>query len=296
MIRARLLAADTLSLLGQLPGFVAGLISSALIAVPLYLRQKREAAASERRIILAIQQQQRGGELVPGSPAQLIASTISEATGRQEELLAEFKELSETLSRLVRERKIDSALPIAQPYTAVARALATQSAERQLGTPGSDLTLTFDAIRRTHASLFPRGYELAGTPRQSAVWVGQPGISRADATFLPPDASQVPAKLAELLDDWNARAGSLPAAPARERMRAIADFHHRFVSIHPFLDGNGIVARLLSARQMQGLFGAGPDSLESSHEYISALRSADQGNLEPLINYFDSQMASRTAG
>jgi fido (protein-threonine AMPylation protein) len=63
--------------------------------------------------------------------------------------------------------------------------------------------------------------------------------------------------------------------------------HHRFTQIHPFQDGNGRVARALASLVFlkDGLF---PLVIRESdrREYISALESADDGNLLPLTTLF----------
>ena len=75
--------------------------------------------------------------------------------------------------------------------------------------------------------------------------------------------------------------------------------HHRFTLIHPFTDGNGRVARCLA---VLALLKADWLPLVITHrqrnEYISALRSADDGNLKPLVELIDllQREAIREAG
>lgn len=284
-------AVEGLSILGQLPGFLVGLLSSACIAVPLYLKQKREAAESERRIILAIQKQQQQ----EAGLAEMIVSTTGELSGQHEALLGQFRELKEQFDRVVKDAKYDRALPLAQPYTAVARALAAEAARRQLSQSSETLELSVDLIRRVHASLFPAGFELAGQLRNARVWVGPPGSNVADATFLPPPANEVPMQLAELIANWNRELPTLKSASSGERLKAIANFHHRLVSIHPFLDGNGILARLLTSQQLRELLAIDAHLVESDADYISALRAADAGNLEPLCAYLFQRRSKESA-
>lgn len=104
------------------------------------------------------------------------------------------------------------------------------------------LPLTQRLILQVHKTLIQgvRGEEkLPGEFRRSPVWVGQAGATPETASFVPP----LPKHLAELLGDWerfvNADGNQLPA------LLQAALMHYQFETIHPFLDGNGRIGRLL---------------------------------------------------
>jgi fido (protein-threonine AMPylation protein) len=98
--------------------------------------------------------------------------------------------------------------------------------------------------------------------------------------FVPYD--QVPAQMALLLEWYqNNRVERHPVELA-------ANFHFRFTLIHPFMDGNGRVARLLNDFIMENA-GYGPVLLDDRNQYFEAIRKAEQslpggirdiGNLE----------------
>jgi len=65
-------------------------------------------------------------------------------------------------------------------------------------------------------------------------------------------------------------------------------FHHAFSIIHPFQDGNGRLARLL-ASLIFIKFGFFPLTVlreDAKNIYIKSLETADEGNPQPLVDYF----------
>ena len=104
------------------------------------------------------------------------------------------------------------------------------------------LPITQRLILKVHATLMAgvRGEEKSpGEFRRSPVWVGRAGANPASATFVPP----LPKHLGDLLGDWerfvNEDGRQLPALVQAALM------HYQFETIHPFLDGNGRIGRLL---------------------------------------------------
>ncbi len=104
-----------------------------------------------------------------------------------------------------------------------------------------DLPISVRLIREIHERLMQgvRGAHLQpGELRQSQNWIGPPGVTLNEATFVPPPPHEVPQALGDLERFMHAS----DAMPALIR---IGLTHAQFETIHPFLDGNGRVGRLL---------------------------------------------------
>lgn len=94
-------------------------------------------------------------------------------------------------------------------------------------------------IRELHAELLRRGrgaYKMPGEFRQSQNWIG--GTRPGNAAYVPPPPQELMQCMGDLELFINAEDGIHPLLKA-------AMVHVQFESIHPFLDGNGRVGRLL---------------------------------------------------
>jgi Fic family protein len=84
-----------------------------------------------------------------------------------------------------------------------------------------------------------RGEEkLPGEFRRSPVWVGSPTDRPETAVYVPPLHTHI----AELFSDWERFLNEPSRLPVLVR---VALMHYQFETIHPFLDGNGRIGRLL---------------------------------------------------
>jgi Fic family protein len=103
------------------------------------------------------------------------------------------------------------------------------------------LPLSLRLIREIHADLMAgvRGsHRSPGAFRVSQNWIGPAGSTLQDASFVPPPVPDMMTSLGNLEDFLHDR-GRLPVL----LQAGIA--HAQFETIHPFLDGNGRVGRLL---------------------------------------------------
>ena len=99
-------------------------------------------------------------------------------------------------------------------------------------------------IRELHRILMKgvRGeHRTPGEFRTSPNWIGAPGCNLNDATYVPPPPGD------ELNSALNEFERYLHTEPKYPPLVELALIHYQFEAIHPFLDGNGRVGRLLAA-------------------------------------------------
>jgi Fic family protein len=105
----------------------------------------------------------------------------------------------------------------------------------------ADLPLSLRFIREVHERLMRGvrgGASNPGEFRTGQNWIGSPGTHIADASYVPPPVPEMNAAL-DALEKFFHQPSHLPA------LIRLALIHYHFEAIHPFLDGNGRVGRLL---------------------------------------------------
>jgi len=90
--------------------------------------------------------------------------------------------------------------------------------------------ILMDGVRGKHA--------VPGEIRRSQNWIGPPGCSLKDASYVPPPVEEMKAALS----NWEKYLHSHSNEPP---LIQCALMHYQFEAIHPFLDGNGRIGRLL---------------------------------------------------
>jgi Fic family protein len=126
------------------------------------------------------------------------------------------------------------------------------------------LPLSLRLVRELHKKLMTgvRGeHATPGEFRRSQNWIGAPGSTLANATYVPPP----PEELMRCLGEWEIFLHDRTLPPLVQ----VALVHYQFEAIHPFLDGNGRVGRLLIT-----LFLVERDILPTPLLYLSAFFEA----------------------
>lgn len=156
------------------------------------------------------------------------------------------------------------------------------------------LPLSLRLVLELHGKLMKgvRGeFATPGQFRRTQNWIGLPGCTLQTASFIPPPPDQ----LMDSLGEWETFIHTRDMPPLIQ----IALLHYQFEAIHPFLDGNGRVGRLLIT-----LFLIERDILPTPLLYLSAFFEAtrrdyydllsgvsQQSEWEPWILYFLSGVA-----
>lgn len=112
-----------------------------------------------------------------------------------------------------------------------------------------DLPVSLRLVKNLHRILLAGSRDEGASPgefRKLPVWIGPPGSSIMEARFVPapPDA------LPSVLDDFEKTIHRTDELPPLVK---IAMLHQYFETIHPFLDGNGRIGRLLIALLMNAM-------------------------------------------
>jgi len=133
-----------------------------------------------------------------------------------------------------------------------------------------------DGLQRLHRRMFDRTWKWAGEFRRSEKSIGIPWI-------------EIPVEVQTLCDDTGHQLANR-SYPVEE---IAVRFHYRLVTIHPFPNGNGRLARMaadrLSIQQGGQVFPWGASNLAAKARarttYIEALRLADRGEFAALIQF-----------
>jgi len=154
----------------------------------------------------------------------------------------------------------------------------------------AELPICNRLLKETHEVLMQDargGDKYPGEFRRSQNWIGPVGSTLKDAKYIPPDPEDMLAAMSDLEEFLNSEDELDP-------LLKIALIHYQFETIHPFLDGNGRVGRLLIALYLIEKKLLSHETLYISYflkrnriEYYDRLTEVRvKGNFEQWVNFF----------
>jgi len=161
-----------------------------------------------------------------------------------------------------------------------------------------DRPLTENFIRELHKLILKEPYEVDaitpdGKPTKRTINIGEYKTTpnhvktKTGETFYFATPEETPAKMHDLLDWYKEKTEQ----PELNPILLAADFHYRFICIHPFDDGNGRTARILMNFILMR-YGYPPVVIktEDKENYFAALQQADAGIFEPFVAYIGDNL------
>jgi cell filamentation protein len=141
-------------------------------------------------------------------------------------------------------------------------------------------------IQRIHRIAFGHLYEWAGKWRTTVPNVG---------AYVPPEAEKVPMLMYEFGDELRFRQSKVDSANQNEVAELLAYAHHKLVHIHPFTNGNGRTARLLTNvlaynNGYREVVLYTREQGDSRNNYLQAIRLGDIYDLGALADLIKHQL------
>lgn len=242
---------------------LTGIISSGIVSYLFYLLQRRKDEKEQRCFTLFLYTLWKQGVHVT-SVTERIESKIDAITRTPDSLQklkvldSEYQHASKDLWEAFREKDKGKYFEAALTYKEIADARAeTAITQQPFKVLEADGRISIERIARVHTEMFPEGYVWAGKLREQMVSiVGKfqaggrminPSLSSYSVQLLPPE--DVPAQMAKLVTRWNDNVVYLQSDDLKTLSEELAHFHHDFLLIHPFLDGNGRISRIILNEQ-----------------------------------------------
>jgi fido (protein-threonine AMPylation protein) len=149
-----------------------------------------------------------------------------------------------------------------------------------------------------HKTIFPPDFAWAGKIRSDNVLIkGSTGTiltssSKVEVEYYinPIPHQEVFEKTERFCNKWNINVSRLLEESQDNKIDNLAKIHHEFQIIHPFIDGNGRVGRVLLNDMLEYLLNKKLNVNYEREDYYAALRSADLGNIKPLRQFILEQI------
>jgi Fic family protein len=157
----------------------------------------------------------------------------------------------------------------------------------------SEYPLTEQFIREMHQLLLGEAYQTPaqtpdGQPTRKRIVPGRyktsPNnvLTATGEMFYFATVEETPGRMMDLVDWYRQE----DAAPTLHPVALAAEFHYRFVRIHPFDDGNGRMSRLLmNLILLRHGYPMTVIKATDRNRYLAALSAADAGDPEPFLSF-----------
>lgn len=236
---------------------IIGLSCSLIVGLIIYKKQKKESAKSQKELLIAISSKSNNHE---------------ESVESISDLKKKYAMLNSQLNNLIKNRDYTRIHLVSGKYIFTANQIANRT---QLGEFNTE-NLTIKNICSLHKKMFPINYPIAGKLRNIDVAIA------GAMDYVPPQHKNVYRLLNNLLKEWNSEFKLLVKSTEKDKIKKIAKFHHRLLSIHPFIDGNGRLARIIMEKQIEKIFNKELKIDLKRAEYMEALKYADKNDFNKL--------------
>jgi len=158
--------------------------------------------------------------------------------------------------------------------------------------------LTENFIRQLHEILLKEEYWVnaitpEGEPTKKLIKVGSYKTTenhvktKTGEIFRFATPEETPAKMQELVEWYRTKENEEDIEP----ILIAAEFHYKFIRIHPFDDGNGRLARILmNFILMRHAYPPVVVKTNDKENYFSVLRQADIGSIDPFFDYIATNL------
>jgi len=181
--------------------------------------------------------------------------------------------LNNQINNLIENKDYTKIQSVVKKYISIANKISNKTEISELKNIED---FTIKDICLLHKKIFPKNYPIAGKLRDTNVLIV--GVEN----YIPPQPENVYCLLNNLLKEWNSKFKSLIKSTEKNKIKEIVKFHHKLLSIHPFIDGNGRLARIIMRKQIEKIFNRKLEIDLNRAEYLKALKDADKNDFNKL--------------
>jgi fido (protein-threonine AMPylation protein) len=283
---------------------LAGIISSGFVSYLFYRHQRHKDEKNQRDLFVFLYTLWKQGVHATDVTERIERKIDSITTGPDspQKLVAldtEYEHASHVLRNAFKKKDKEKYFEAALTYKEIADARAETAITQQTFTVlKPDGKITVEQIRQAHAQMFPEGYAWAGTLREQMVAIVgnfqaggrmiNPSLSSYTVQLVPP--KEVPDRMTALIKRWNDNVLHLQGDDLKALSKELAHFHHDFLLIHPFLDGNGRISRIILNEQASFFLKKSVTFAFDKKQYYQTLHLADMRESDQLAEMIHRQL------